>query len=241
MSHENNLSTIQRRDFIGTIAGSAALLGLDALFAPLSANAGKKMMQPTEDPDVWFNKIKGKHRAMYDLVSAEKGIFPFVFPRLFLMTNAATGTPEKDCGVVMVLRHESVCYALQDNIWAKYKFKEFFNVADLGPAFQAKDAATATSTRNPFWNTSPNDFMIPGAGPVPLGIKDLMASGGMICVCNASLSGKAAIAAMQTKGNAETIRKEWIDNLIPGIQLVPSGVWAVGRAQEHGCTYCFAG
>jgi intracellular sulfur oxidation DsrE/DsrF family protein len=29
--------------------------------------------------------------------------------------------------------------------------------------------------------------------------------------------------------------------LLPGIQIVPSGVWAVGRAQEHGCQYCFAG
>jgi len=28
---------------------------------------------------------------------------------------------------------------------------------------------------------------------------------------------------------------------LPGIQPVPSGVWAIGRAQEHGCAYCFAG
>jgi hypothetical protein len=241
MLHKNNSQSFQRREFIGTVAGSAAALGLNVLFAPFSANAEKKFIHQPEDPDAWFGRIKGKHKAMYDLVSAEKGIFPFLFPRLFLMTNAATGTPEKDCSAVMVLRHESVCYALQDNIWAKYKFKEFFNVADLGPAFNAADAATATATRNPFWNTKPGDFMIPGAGPVPIGIKELMASGVMICVCNASLSGKAAIAAMQTKGNADTIRKEWMDNLIPGVQLVPSGVWAVGRAQEHGCTYCFAG
>jgi intracellular sulfur oxidation DsrE/DsrF family protein len=241
MSHKNNPQSFQRREFIGTVAGSAALLGLNALFAPFSANAEKKLIHQSEDPDAWFNKVKGRHKIMYDLVSADKGIFPFVFPKLFLMTNAATGTPEKDCGVVMVLRHESVCYALQDNIWAKYKFKQFFHVADLGPAFQASDAATATSTRNPFWNTKPKDFVIPGVGPVPLGIKDLMAEGVMFCVCNASLTGKAAIAAMQTNGDAKAIRKEWMDSLIPGVEVVPSGVWAVGRAQEHGCTYCFAG
>ncbi|HVZ98269.1 MAG TPA: twin-arginine translocation signal domain-containing protein [Chitinophagaceae bacterium] len=232
---------MQRRGFLGTLSAAAAAMGISMVTSPLQAAEKSFSFSSPEDPDAWFGKIKGKHKAMYDLVSAEKGIFPFLFPRLFLMTNAATGTPEKDCLAMMVLRHESVCYALQDNIWAKYKFKEFFNVADLGPAFKAADAATATSTRNPFWNTSPGDFVIPGAGPVPLGIKDLMDSGVMICVCNASLSGKAAIAAMQTNGNAEAIRKEWIDSLIPGIQLVPSGVWAVGRAQEHGCTYCFAG
>jgi len=29
--------------------------------------------------------------------------------------------------------------------------------------------------------------------------------------------------------------------VLPGIEVVPSGVWAVGRAQEHHCAYCFAG
>jgi intracellular sulfur oxidation DsrE/DsrF family protein len=27
----------------------------------------------------------------------------------------------------------------------------------------------------------------------------------------------------------------------PGIQVVPSGVWALERAQKHGCAYVFAG
>jgi intracellular sulfur oxidation DsrE/DsrF family protein len=40
--------------------------------------------------------------------------------------------------------------------------------------------------------------------------------------------------------DAATVKNEWKANLLPGIQIVPSGVWAVGRAQEHGCTYCFA-
>jgi intracellular sulfur oxidation DsrE/DsrF family protein len=29
--------------------------------------------------------------------------------------------------------------------------------------------------------------------------------------------------------------------LIPGVQVVPSGVLAVARSQEKGCAYCFAG
>jgi intracellular sulfur oxidation DsrE/DsrF family protein len=36
------------------------------------------------------------------------------------------------------------------------------------------------------------------------------------------------------------VRKEWVDALYPGIQLVPWGVYAVGRAQEMGCGYCYA-
>ena len=39
----------------------------------------------------------------------------------------------------------------------------------------------------------------------------------------------------------EDVMNEWKEELIPGIQIVPSGVWALGRAQEHGCKYIFAG
>ena len=35
--------------------------------------------------------------------------------------------------------------------------------------------------------------------------------------------------------------KEWAANLVPGITLLPSGVWGVNRAQEGGCTYCSGG
>jgi hypothetical protein len=37
------------------------------------------------------------------------------------------------------------------------------------------------------------------------------------------------------------VRKDWVSGVLPGIQLVPSGVWALGRAQEKQCGYIFAG
>jgi intracellular sulfur oxidation DsrE/DsrF family protein len=39
----------------------------------------------------------------------------------------------------------------------------------------------------------------------------------------------------------EDVKKDWIDNLLPGVQVVPSGVVAVNGAQARGCSYCFAG
>jgi len=32
-----------------------------------------------------------------------------------------------------------------------------------------------------------------------------------------------------------------VNGVLPDIQIVPSGVWALGRAQEKGCGYIFAG
>jgi len=168
-------------------------------------------------------------------------VFPFAWPAVFLMTNAATGTPAEDCSVVVVLRHEAIPYAFKDKMWEKYHFADVFKAGDPGPAFQAADAKTAAKTRNPFWNTKPGDFAVPGIGPVPIGIKELQASGVKFCVCHAAMTVYTAALAGQMGLKAEDVMKEWTGELIPGIQVVPSGVWALGRAQEHGCKYIFAG
>jgi len=168
-------------------------------------------------------------------------VMPFAWPAVFLMTNAATGTPASDCGVVVVLRHDGIPYAFQDKMWEKYNFAELFNAKDLGPVFAAADKETATKTRNPFLNTKPGDFKIPGIGAVDIGIKDLQANGVMFCVCNAATTVYSAVVAQQMGMKAEDVYNEWKANVIPGIQIVPSGVWALGRAQEHKCAYIFAG
>jgi hypothetical protein len=147
------------------------------------------------------------------------------------MTNAATGSPDKDCTAVVVLRHNAFAYALQDSMWEKYKFGEMFKV---------NDPETKTfALRNPFWKPKPDDFSAPGLGVVQLGIGDLQAGGVMFCVCDVAMTVYSAVVAGNTKQDAATVKKEWLDALIPGIPPMPSGVWAVGRAQEHGCGYCY--
>src|ERR1700759_1843886 len=141
MENENFQPTTHRRGFIGTVAGSAAALSLGTLFAPFAASAENNFKQQADDADAWFAKIKGKHRIVFDATEASHGIFPFAWPKVFLLTNAATGTPEKDCNAVVILRHEAICFAFQDELWAKYKFADMFKVGSLGPAFQAADAA----------------------------------------------------------------------------------------------------
>ncbi|MEZ7853862.1 MAG: Tat (twin-arginine translocation) pathway signal sequence containing protein, partial [Cyclobacteriaceae bacterium] len=48
-------------------------------------------------------------------------------------------------------------------------------------------------------------------------------------------------AARKMNMDPTEVYNEWINGLLPGIQLVPSGVWALGRAQANGCGYIFAG
>ena len=126
-SKELNLST-NRRAFIGTLATGAAAMSLAGLATPFQAIANENQHFPTDDdPDAWFNQIKGKHRIVFD-VTEPKGVFPFAWPKVFLLTNAATGTPEKNNSVVVVLRHDAIPYAMNNSLWTKYKFGEFFKI-----------------------------------------------------------------------------------------------------------------
>ena len=219
-----------RRKFLGNIAAGAAALGM--LSIPSSIKAAPKLFEQTDDADEWFKQIKGKHRVVFDATRPHE-IMPFAWPRVFLMTNEMTGTPSKDSSVVVVLRHDAIPYAFEDRIWAKYKF---------GEMFKADDPATKTaSVRNPFAKPAPGEYKIPGFGPVPIGINELQASGVMFAVCNAAMTVYSTVTADQMKMSAADVMKEWKSGLLPGIQIVPSGVWALGRAQEHGCGYIFAG
>ena len=63
----------------------------------------------------------------------------------------------------------------------------------------------------------------------------------MFCVCDAALTVYSAVTADILKKDAAEVKKDWVSGILPGIQIVPAGVWAVNRAQEHGCSYCFTG
>lgn len=226
----NKKQNSPRREFLGKIAAGAAAIGL--LSIPSTIKAIPSVLQQTNDADEWFKKVKGKHRVVFDATHPHE-IIPFVWPRVFLLTNKATGTPEKDNSVVVVLRHEAIPYAFEDRIWTKYKF---------GEVFKADDPATkAPSVRNPFWKPKPGDFKIPGFGNVAIGINELQASGVMFAVCDAAMTVFSAAVAEGMKMDAAAVKKDWMSGLLPGVQPVPSGVWALGRAQEHGCAYIFAG
>lgn len=233
----NNFETSEntnRRNFLGTLASGAAAIGLTTMAPTLNAFGNEKENFPAlnSDPEDMFKKINGKHRIVFDATQPHE-IYPFAWPRVFLLTNEATGTQSKDCSVVVVLRHTAIGYAMEDKLWEKYK---------MGELFHANDPATGKpSTRNPFWKPKAGAYKVPGIGEVLLGIDQLQASGVMFCVCEAAMTVYSAVTAAAINGNAAEIRKEWVSGLLPGIQPVPSGVWALGRAQEKGCGYIFAG
>lgn len=225
----NTVSKTPRRDFLGMLAaGAGSTLALPALLTSLNAEAA---IAPTVSPveaDEWFKKVKGKHRIMYDATEPNGG-FPVAWAYIYYKTNNATGTPDNDLTAVVVLRHGAIPLAMDDKLWEKYKFGEMFKITD--------STTNAPAVKNIYSVTSEPMWTMLGIE----GIKALIARGVMFCVCDVALTVYSGFAAKAMNGNPEEVKKDWVSGLIPGVQVVPSGVWAVGRAQENKCAYCYAG
>ena len=226
-----NSLTTPRRGFLGRLAAGAAALGLGGLVAPTEAVAERKVAPHTPanpEFEAWLNKITGRHKMVYDVPEPNSG-FAFAWARIFLnTTNETYGTTDAENTVVVVLRHNAIPFGMKSDMWPKYK---------LGEAFKINDAATnAAALRNPFAYVKPGDLPFPG-----MAVDELVAKGVLFGICNMALTFYSAQMAKKTAMQAETIKKDWVANLLSGVQVVPSGVIAINRAQEKGCTYCFAG
>jgi len=215
-----------RRAFVGTLAAGAS--GLLAVPGATLANTQNNAGTPTNESDAWFNKVKGSHRIVYDATEPHNG-FPMIWTWVFYKTNNQTGTADSDLTAVVVLRHNAIPFAMEDRLWAKYKFGEMFKIND--------NNTNAPSVRNPLWMPGEKDYPLPGID----GIKTLQDRGAMFCVCDMAILVYSGFAAKAMGMDPEVVRKDWLSGVLPGIQVVPSGVWAVGRAQEKGCAYCYAG
>ena len=210
-------ASTHRRGFLTRLAGAAGL----AAIAPTSLLAESLAGGTSPEFEAWLNRIRGTHRMVFDAPGANGGM-PAIWPRIYMNTMDATyGT--KDDTAVVILRHEAAPLALGDALWAKYKLGARINAMDNGhPA-----------TRNVF-------ATITGLPVEGVGVLELLKSGVLIGVCNIALA-VLAMSLAGPKGDANAVTTELLAGVYPGIQVVPSGVMAVGRTQEKGCNYCFAG
>lgn len=202
----------------GLIAGSTGQLSATPIAASNAA----------ADAEEWLKKIKGKHRIIYDAPEPHDG-FPIIWSWVFYKTNNETGTADNDLTAMVVLRHNAIPMAMEDRLWEKYKFGEVFKIKDL--------TTDAPAIRNPYWVPTDGPFKALGID----GIKNLQARGVLFCVCDMALTVYSGMVAKGMNLNPEEVKKDWVSGMLPDIQSVPSGVWAIGRAQEKGCAYCYAG
>lgn len=219
--------TLRRRGFLGTLAATTAL-GIAGLVSPRRLAAEPKNQLPEANPafDAWLNQIKGKHKQVFDSPNGAMGM-PFAWARVFQITNEQVGVPKEDITTVLILRHASVPWGMVDGLWSKYKFGEVFKIND--------PATKAPAMANGLWKPK-------GTLPVPgMSLDQLIEGGVLVGICDMALTHYSMGVATNLKLDPAEVKKDWVGGIFPGIQIVPSGVLAVNRAQEHGCTYCYAG
>ena len=216
--------TTHRRGFLGTLAATVAA-GV-ATLTPLRLEAKPRAVKAGLDAsfEAWLNRIIGKHKMVFDAPEVNSGM-PVIWPRVWLNGNNENyGTKDADNSAVVVLRHSAIPIAMKDEVWAKYKLGETFNIKD----------GDAPAVKNGFAKVMP--LPLPGTG-----LEALLASGVQVGVCNVALTVYSGMVAQKMGQDPAAVKADWVAALLPGCQVVPSGVLAVARTQEKGCSYCFAG
>lgn len=217
-----------RRKFLGAVALGATASTISLLANPLYAKLPQFDEAKLSETDDWFKGIKGKYRIVYD-GSTPHGGLPVLWNFAFYATNNATGASDDNITAMTVFRHKAIPFAFSSDMWKKYKLGEFFNITD--------NYTSNSATHNLYNEPRDKDFPVPGVD----GIKRLTERGAMFCVCDLAMKVYSGFIAEKYGFDASEVYSDWSNNLLPGIIKVPSGVWALGRAQDHGCGYIFAG
>lgn len=213
-----------RRGFLGAVGAAAA-----ALVAGRWSTATADIL-PTHAShpagDEWISRIRGKYKQVVDCTTPNDG-FGAAFGLNFLDTTKQTlALDGKDLTSVVGYRHMSMPLMLDDAMWSKYKIGELIGVKD--------PKTNAPATRNIFRD---NVLGRPG-----MTYEQVMADRGVIMTaCNVALTVLSGMAAPKAGVSADEAKKDWAAHLLPGVNLVPSGVYALNRAQMAGCTYCNGG
>lgn len=217
-----------RRKFLGALALGTAAGSMTGFTSPESVNPNGSKNESLHEADKWFEGIKGSHRVVYDGSTPHDG-FPIIWNWAFYLTNNETGIDDGEMTAMTVLRHSAIPFALEDRLWEKYRLGEVFSITDK--------RTKSPLLRNPYYEPKEGDFPF----PIIQGIKQLQGRGAMFCVCNLALSVYSGNVAQSMGLNPDEVKNDWLSGVLPGIQVVPSGVWALSRAQKNGCGYIFAG
>jgi len=213
--------TSDRRIFLGQLGALAAGLTVDAdeLQALSPRHAG-----PWDTS--WLAKLaSAQHRVVFNTSEINEGNVLSYVNSFLDDFHTVHGTTDDQTRAVIVFRRLGTPMALNDALWERYA---------IGEDQKIKDPNTkAPATRNVYWK--PRDGAT--GWEAQYAIEPLQRRGLISLVCNVALSNFANATARKYQRDPEAVKAEWRENLIPGAILVPSGIYALIRAQNAGCAF----
>jgi hypothetical protein len=212
----------QRREFLAQLGVAAAAIAFDAdeMRAASVATAGS----PWDTS--WLDRLAAaQYRVVFNASDIADGAAMAYASTFFDHFHEAHGTSDAQTRPVIVFRRLGTVMALNDMLWEKYAIGDDRKVSD--------PATNAPAKRNVFWKAAPN------ASPeaVSTKIETLHKRGMISLVCNIAAMNVCYSLAQKSGRDVEEVRQEVKANLVPGAILVPSGIYALIRAQNAGCAF----
>lgn len=210
-----------RRSFLGLLGAGAALPVLDARAA---------VAHPAPRPDTtwdmsWVDRIGGSYRAVFDTPEINDGAGMFRAVMWRDQYKEVYGTDPAEMTAVLVIRHAAMPMVMDDAFWDRHQ---------LGKARKIKDGKQ-WARRNP-WRTSEGN---PKAWAM-YSMEAFRDNGGIILGCSLAFGQMVAMVAKAEKLKQAEAREKALQHLLPGVTLMPSGIFAVARAQAAGCVFVAA-
>lgn len=210
----------RRRDFLSRITlGAAALAALDAD----ELRAGTEASRGAWDTS-WIDKLaRARYRVVFNASDVSDGAaFNYVYS-FYHDYHEVHATPDDQLRPVVVIRRLGTPLGLNDTLWDRYGIGEDLKLTD--------SATQAPARRNVFWKSAS------ASSDPSWKIETLQRRGLINLVCNVALGNMAARTAEKAGKKVEDVQAEFRENLVPGAILVPSGIYALIRAQNAGCAW----
>lgn len=185
---------------------------------------------PHSAPDTWdmswLEPLKSaSYRAVIDASTLEDGYSLHLASMLMDQVHEVHGASDDKVRIVLVHRRGGTPIVFNDTLWERFP---------LGEQTKQTDAATkAPARRNPFYEPRPGASAESAASK----LATLQKRGVIVLVCNIAANNWANSLAEVSKRDVAEVKKEVFANLTPGTIVVPSGVFALMRAQNAGCAY----
>ena len=201
-----------------------------ALIARIGVSADGKAAPPVPLAEwdlSWVGRLKGKYKAVMDVPEVESGYGVWRGSIWVSQYGEAMAAKPADCSSVVVLRHNGIALAMNQQFWDAY---------GIGKKHEVKHPVTQQPTdRNPAMLSS-------ARGEVPAQLDEyaldkFIARGGVALACNLAFDDCVGTVAEKDKLSADAARAKALTMLSPGVIRQPSGVFAAIRAQQAGCVY----
>ena len=221
-----------RREFIEHL-GATAMLGALPLTGGLSPLLREvtSIASPQQAPSwdfSWTAKLRGKkYKAVMDCEEVESGYGVWRASFWETQYQQALGAKPAELATVLVLRHNALVLGFQQPFW---------DTANIGANAKVTHPVTQQSTdRNPALLSSARNE-VPAMFDA-FALPNFISRGGIVLACSLAMDFFAAGYAQRASITPEEARKRAVAALVPGVIMMPSGVFAALKAQDEGCNY----